>query len=212
MTESIQSVIPLLKTLQHDMMPSQTALLLIRYCIMSRLSYLCRVTRPAIIMTALQQLDTTILHTVIDKLELPKMERMELHTKLMIQLPIKLGGIGIPSLADTSQPAFLSSLCLALPAIHASLEPHGQYMQSLREAHAVILSPNTGVIASDHIPVSVPALLATYSKPTPLATSSNIASKNRLPSMCIVLCSHPSAETPSEPLSSAHQHHMPESR
>jgi hypothetical protein len=55
------------------------------------------------------------------------------------------------------------------PALHASLQPNGQYVPSLQDAHAAILSPNTGVIASDRIPVSVPALLATYSKPTPLA-------------------------------------------
>ena len=42
-------------------------------------------------------------------------------------------------------------------------------MTSLSQAHAAILSPNTGVIASDRIPISIPALLATYSKPTPHA-------------------------------------------
>lgn len=62
----------------------------------------------------------------------------------MIQLPIKLGGLGIPSLADTSPPAFLASLCLAMPALRETLRPAGAYMTSLTQTHADILSGNRG--------------------------------------------------------------------
>jgi len=108
-------------------------------------------------------MDKHILNTVINKLQLPSEEQMELYTKLMIQLPIKLGGIGIPSIANSSAPAFLASVCLALPALHRYLVQGGAYMASISDAHAVILSPNTGVSADKHIPSSVPELLTTYS-------------------------------------------------
>jgi hypothetical protein len=114
-------------------------------------------------------MDDHILTTVINKIGLPKAEQLQLHTKHMIRLPISLGGIGVASLASTSPPAFLASVCLAMPAIHNTLIPTGRYMASLHHSHATILSPNTGVVACDQIPRTVPALVTTYSKPTPYA-------------------------------------------
>lgn len=111
-SQLVQSLALILDSLKHEAMPSQSALLLIRHCVVSRLSYLCRVTHSDIIREALVALDQHILNTLSHKFQLPEIDMIQPHTTHMVRLPIKLGGLGIPSLADTSHLRFLHPFVL----------------------------------------------------------------------------------------------------
>ena len=104
------------------------------------------------------ELDERILKVFTTKVEIPSALELNPSTISLIRLPTRLGGISIPSTAESSAAAFLASICLSLP--HIYLVPHAPYTSSIALAHATVLTPGTGVVVS--------ALLSTYSKPTPL--------------------------------------------
>jgi hypothetical protein len=164
--EVVASCYPLLDALTHIDMPSHFAMLIMRHCITSKVAYLTRVTRPDVTSEALIRLDTRILTNLTTKLHLPPPQTLHSTTISLIRLPVSLGGLGITSAADSAAAAFLASVCLALP--HLSLEPAAPYARSLAHAHAALLTPGTGVLASEKLPSTVEALLSTYSQPTPL--------------------------------------------
>jgi hypothetical protein len=162
----VESCYPLLDALTHINMPSPFAMLLLRHCITSKVAYLTRVTRPEVTRMALLQLDKRILTTLATKLHLPPPDALSTTTVSLIRLPVSLGGLGLASAADSAPAAFLASVCLSLP--HVTIQPQAPYAVSLARAHATVLTPGTGVVASDKLPSTVEALLTTYSQPTPL--------------------------------------------
>ena len=164
--DTVSSIYPLLDALSHAKMPSPFAMLLLRHCITSKVAYLTRVTRPEVARKSLLELDEHILKVFTSKVDIPSPDKLDASTISIIRLPSRLGGIGIPSTADSSAAAYLSSVCLALP--HLQLLPQAPYTSSITLAHATVLTPGTGVVVSDRIPSTVDALLLTYSKPTPL--------------------------------------------
>ena len=164
--DTVASVYPLLDALTHANMPSAFAMLILKHCITSKVSYLTRVTRPEVARAALLELDERILKMLTTKLEIPSTDQLTASTVTLIRLPTHLGGIGIPSAADSSAAAFLASLCLSLPLVR--LIPDAPYTASIALAHATVLTPGTGVVVSDRVPSTVTAMLLTYSKPTPL--------------------------------------------
>jgi hypothetical protein len=162
----VTSCYPLLDALTHVNMPSPFAMLLMRHCITSKVAYLTRVTRPEVTREALLQLDKRVLTTLTTKLHLPQADALSNTTVNLIRLPVSLGGLGLASAADSAPAAFLASVCLALPQL--TLQPQAPYAASLSRAHATVLTPGTGVVASEKLPSTVEALLTTYSQPTPL--------------------------------------------
>src|SRR4051812_42442848 len=84
---------PLLEAITHPDMPSQSAFALLRQCIVTKIGYLARVTPPKLAHKALKK----FLFTKVTHIGMPA--TLPAHTTRQIRLPVKLGGMGIRSMA-----------------------------------------------------------------------------------------------------------------
>ena len=106
----------LLAAVAHPLMPSQIAVLLLRYCAVPRMSYLTRVTPPSIIMPALEQFDAAIQQAAAAKLHLPASVATDIITR-----PIRFGGLGIRPHTRIAPAAYYAGTAAALLATTATL-------------------------------------------------------------------------------------------
>jgi hypothetical protein len=162
-TRKTESHKPLLHAIQHSSMPSQSAYLILKSCINTRIGYLARVTRPEICSVPFQAFDISVLDTIQNKMLLPPHSSYSDFTKELIRLPVDLGGYGIPSAIETSPVAYFSSIVSSLPFLPLPLAPHGPTLASLKRCHSSLLTSNTGVESSDRIPHDFLTMLSTYS-------------------------------------------------
>ena len=98
-----------LRRIRLDEMPIQTAMLLLRQCLVPALNYHLRCIAPGCIDDEARQFDQRMLEAAMDKLGLTEEERRE-RTTTLLQRKLRDGGWGLISAARTSPAAFLGSL------------------------------------------------------------------------------------------------------
>jgi hypothetical protein len=106
-----------LRRLQLDEMPVQTAMLLLRQCMVPSMNYFVRCIAPVCIEDEAHRFDQRVMEAAMDKLGLDGAERGERTAKLL-QRKLRDGGWGLTPAVRTSPAAFLGSLatCHAEPA------------------------------------------------------------------------------------------------
>ena len=106
-----------LRRLQLDEMPIQTAMLLLRQCMVPAMNYFVRCIAPMCIEAETHHFDQRVMVAAMDKLGLDGAERGE-RTTTLLQRKLRDGGWGLTPAVRTSPAAFLGSLaaCQAEPA------------------------------------------------------------------------------------------------
>jgi hypothetical protein len=97
------------RRLRCDVLPVQSAMLLLRQCAVPQLNYLLRCVPPPCVAEEAEQFDATMLTSASDKLALTRMERTAEQHRLL-QLKLTDGGFGLTSAVRTSPAAYLGSL------------------------------------------------------------------------------------------------------
>ena len=104
------------RRLRLDEMPIQTAMLLLRQCMVPSMNYFLRCIAPACIEDDAHRFDQRVIEAAADKLGLDEAERGE-RTATLLQRKLRDGGWGLTAAVCTSAAAFLGSLatCHAEP-------------------------------------------------------------------------------------------------
>ena len=98
-----------LRRLRLDEMPIQTAMLLLRLCLVPSLNYHLRCIAPVCIEDEARLFDQRMMEAAMDKLGLDEDERHE-RTTILLQRRLRDGGWGLASATSTSPAAFLGSM------------------------------------------------------------------------------------------------------
>ena len=98
-------------------MPVQSAMLLLRQCMVPQLNYLLRCTPPGCIEDTCAQFDAQVLEAAIAKLDLTDEEAAARDTARLLRTRLKDGGFGLTSAVLTSPGAYLGSLAAARAAV-----------------------------------------------------------------------------------------------
>ena len=98
-----------LRRIRLDELPIQTAMLLLRQCLVPALNYHLRCIAPVCIEDEARMFDQQMVEAAADKLGLDREERTE-RTTTLLQRRLRDGGWGLTSAAHTSVAAFLGSL------------------------------------------------------------------------------------------------------
>jgi hypothetical protein len=152
-----------------DEMPVQSAMLLLRQCMVPQLNYLLRCTPPSCIADTCAEFDAQVLSAAVDKLDITDEEAAAPDTARLLSARLKDGGFGLTSAALASPGAYLGSLAAAhsavafapyaapaLPLVADSLL-HGWIGQS-------IASVKTRTPSSDkHLPAAAASFFSFYS-------------------------------------------------
>ena len=100
-----------------DEMPVQSAMLLLRQCMVPQLNYLLRCTPPSCIANTCAEFDAQVLAAAVDKLDLSDDDAAARDTARLLRGRLKDGGFGLTSAALTSPGAYLGSLAAARSAV-----------------------------------------------------------------------------------------------
>ena len=105
-----------LRRIRLDEMPIQTAMLLLRLCLVPSLNYHLRCIAPVCIEDEARLFDQRMMEAAMDKLGLDEDERHD-RTTTLLQRRLRDGGWGLASAASTSPAGFLGSMaaCRAEP-------------------------------------------------------------------------------------------------
>ena len=157
----MSKVEPLIDTLTHPAMPPQVAFHILRHCIITRLGYHSRVTRPSISVPALTQFDHMI-HQVFTRIH-----------GLSFPLPPSslslLPHLGINQVRTQASPAYLASLCAAMPFLPELIPaPPNSNLTHIKDeltrVHAQVMSWTANNIdVSSRIPATVEQTIRQYS-------------------------------------------------
>lgn len=101
------------KVLLHALMPPRLAYVLIRMCIIPRYMHIIRTARPSSIAPSISHFDNEVRKLTIDTLKLP--DSLSDETLAHINLPIRLGGLGLRSLSMILNIASYSCVTECLP-------------------------------------------------------------------------------------------------
>ena len=101
------------RRLQLDDMPVQSAMLLLRQCMVPKLNYLLRCSPPSCISDVCSEFDSQVLAAAVDKLDLADDETTAPDTVRLLRARLKDGGFGLTSAQLTSPAAYLGSLAAA---------------------------------------------------------------------------------------------------
>ena len=101
------------RRLQLDDMPVQSAMLLLRQCMVPKLNYLLRCSPPSCISDVCREFDSQVLAAAVDKLDLADDETTAPDTVRLLRARLKDGGFGLTSAQLTSPAAYLGSLAAA---------------------------------------------------------------------------------------------------
>jgi len=105
--EQIESHSRFFERLLRPDLPVQVAMLLLRLCMLPRLSYLARVVPPGTLAPHAKEFDNTVIRTASEKLGLPP--SLDNVARLPLSLPIRLGGFGFRSVRLASPAAYWAS-------------------------------------------------------------------------------------------------------
>ena len=93
----LRNALPVMK---HERMPTQYAMLMLRYCLVPKLSYLIRTIRPSALEPVCQTFDNLIMDTAFDLLTLNDVPASSMPKSMMrdqLQLRCRMGGFGLTS-------------------------------------------------------------------------------------------------------------------
>ena len=93
----------------HKLMPKQHAFLLLRLSAMPRLNFLCRTLPLRVVQDACGLFDKLVVATALHLLQIPDTSLSPV-ALTQIRLPLRFGGLGLRSLVDTAQAAYLASI------------------------------------------------------------------------------------------------------
>ena len=99
----------------------QSLLLLVRMCINQTMNYFIRTTPTSIALKTCDKLDKKIEQTVCVLLDLDPTLFVD-HAQYKLRLPIREGGAGITSIANTASSAYIASSCNAARTIHKTIK------------------------------------------------------------------------------------------
>ena len=112
-----------------DEMPVQSAMLLLRQCMVPKLNYLLRCSPPSCISDICSEFDSQVLAAATDKLDLSGDETAAPDTVRLLRARLKDGGFGLTSAQLTSPGAYFGSLAAAHST--PALLPHTSQDQPL---------------------------------------------------------------------------------
>jgi hypothetical protein len=92
------------KTLLSPLFYHQEVFLLLRYCILPKITHLMRTVRPQWLHTTAQQFDHLVLDTIMNRLSITS----DLPYQTLVTLPIRLGGLGFRTTSTISPLAYWS--------------------------------------------------------------------------------------------------------
>ena len=156
---AVRSHEPLFACLEHPAMPTQVALLLLRYCTVPRLGFLARTVPPEHFRAAAQLFDERVqrcFQTIVQLRpeSLPPDTSAE-QLREQIQLSLKAGGMGLRPAQRVSHAAYFASAAAVLadfikafPAGECSEYAHTQLNRELEECRAQLLAD--GVTGRPH--------------------------------------------------------------
>lgn len=130
----VSKVSDLLRKLQDPLIPAQIALLLLRQCVLPKLTFLMRVLPPQLILGPATKFDGEVLRLICKRLGLQE-ENLSEDTRTMIRLPIRMGGLGYRKMADLPTIAFWASSAAAasdLQPFERRLPADNVFFSSLR--------------------------------------------------------------------------------
>jgi hypothetical protein len=114
----VRKVEKILDFISNPSLPKQVALLILRFCVISRVSYLMRTIPPTISRGPLQWLDDQILQCFC-KIGEFKPGSLSPEQVAQIHVPIKQGGFGLPRLVELAPIAFVSSAYHVMESMNA---------------------------------------------------------------------------------------------
>lgn len=153
----------LLDAVQHKNLPVPAALHIVRACGVPRLNFVSRTTPPEQAASMLQVCDHSLATAVCERLSLPRAAAGAPETAAMVQmqLPIRLGGLGIRLATKTAPAAFVAAAAACAPYTRPLIERVAvdaraalPYIASLTQAIQTIKTagqlsdddmPNTGI-------------------------------------------------------------------
>ena len=152
-----------------DEMPVQSAMLLLRQCMVPQLNYLLRCTPPSCIADTCAEFDAQMLAAAVDKLDLSDDEAAARDTARLLRGRLKDGGFGLTSAALTSAGAYLGSLAAAHSAVvFAPYSAQGSSLPVESLLHGWIAQSMTAVTArtpsnARHLPATAASFFSHYS-------------------------------------------------
>ena len=142
--DKVDAHLPFFKLLEHSAMPSQIAALILRLCAVPSMGYLSRTIPPNLLRPYALEFDSLVVRTFCRRLSLP-FPLPDL-AKKTLTLPIRLGGVGLRSIASTSHAAYFSAAAMAAPGVVLLVPRHrreatlancskARFMTAITEAH-----------------------------------------------------------------------------
>ena len=110
-------------TLLSPLLHHQEVFLLLRYCMLPKLTHLMRTVRPHWLHTTTQQFDQLIINIINQRLSIPNSSTPNLPYQTILSLPIRLGGFGLRSTTTTSPFAYWSSIAACMSTIQQRPQP-----------------------------------------------------------------------------------------
>ena len=173
------------KCLNHENLPTQYAMLLLRLCALPKLNYILRTVRPSAITKLTEKFNQNILDTALNILKLQHVPEsiMPRSTILQqLQLPYRHGGFGLNNVQTISHFAFLDSIsqCLQLDfnthklfytpsntlavALSTSIDFTIQHTRIDTHKHADVLPPSFELFMSHYHTRNPPAYIHSLQK------------------------------------------------
>jgi hypothetical protein len=109
MDKMVDSVIHLIERIISIHLPRQVALLILRFCVISKLIYIMRTMPPDIISPALIRLDQAVLKGFCEMFDIEP-ENMSHEHLIQLALPVKRGGFGLPRCEHLAPICFVSAM------------------------------------------------------------------------------------------------------
>lgn len=122
--ERIKRSQSMIDILSHDKMKLQLLLIFIRWCLISKATYLIRTIPPDLTKLAAEWLDKAVIGLLKTKFKIPQIDSQAQH---LITSPISLGGLGLRQQSTITKIAYFSSLSAAASDIYPLLRnPHAE--------------------------------------------------------------------------------------
>ena len=139
----------------HD---TQSAWLLLYFCAAPRANYIIRSTPPRQSMHYARAHDNLVLECLAQMLHLPLDLLGLAHVRQQIQMPMRLGGLGLQSAEQMSQAAYWASWADVLPSLHARVPRFWPIFMRNMVALGVSIEPEAGMSAFRDLHESAVAL------------------------------------------------------
>ena len=162
------------KCLNHNELPTQYAMLLLRMCALPKLNYILRTVRPSAIALLTRNFDKNVIDTALNVLKLCHVPPSIMSRENIIQqlrLPYKMGGFGLTNVLTTSHFAYIDSVarCLFLDNTTHKLFSHPSTLLTTQLQLSIDFSLNETKLSTHPVhklllPVTHHAFICHFSK------------------------------------------------